>query len=245
MNPTNNMIKGAHAESLVKDQLRAHGIIAEHTSGIWGAGADFITALGKKLDVKYAESRLGEPTKKGQQNKFWSFNLHHHGVRQDNIDFFICTIIDEGRDPVFYIIPSKLAPGKTFRISERQRIKKTYHFFKGNWNLIIGYVPISCILDHLSLFKNTVQWVSDVYDLPKVPTVALRLRNYPKIKPDIPHIPDRFMTVKDVAKILEMKATPIYYFIDKRLLGITRIGKSIRITRVQLLTFISRAHEAA
>jgi len=132
----NKAIKG---ESYVYKKLLENGIKAKWSAfGNRQAGEDFITDNGAKIDVKIS---YGVKSEKGK--KSWFFNVHHHGEKQKNIDFYICIIAPE----LVFVIPSNLVPGKTIRISEYQLARGRFDYFKENWQLIKDFKKSSKKID--------------------------------------------------------------------------------------------------
>ncbi len=126
-----NNKKAQYGESLVYQRLAEAGINATWIALSNKRGvSDFITDDGKMIDVKFSRRRS-----KKNSPPYWTFNLHHHGTKQNNIDFFVC-IISDPIYPSILVIPSKLLQSKVFHISERQLIRGKYDYFVENWNLI-------------------------------------------------------------------------------------------------------------
>jgi len=123
--------KARYGESLIYQKLTGAGIDVTWMTLTNKRGVpDFITDDGKMIDVKFSQRRIRK-----NAAPFWTFNLHHHGTKQNNIDFFVC-IISDSLYPSILVIPSNLLSSKVFHISERQLIRGKYDYFKENWNLI-------------------------------------------------------------------------------------------------------------
>ena len=116
-------------ESYIYQKLLDQGIVAK-----WSAFTnrksteDFITETGITIDVKTAYPKA--------KSSSWAFNVHHHGVKQINIDFFICILLPLNK---IFIIPSELISNKTYRISKRQLERGKYDYFLENWDLIKNF----------------------------------------------------------------------------------------------------------
>ena len=104
-------------------------------------GADLITEYGA-IDVKIAKPQIktiiSKKTKKRKTRRTWHFNLHHHGIKQDKIDFFICIVTKYEKEPLYFIFPKQICKNLTFSISERQLNNKIYHYFLEAWDIITG-----------------------------------------------------------------------------------------------------------
>ena len=87
-------------------------------------GADFLTEYGI-IDVKIARpqiiDRFSKKSNKMVKKIIWKFNCHHHGKKQNYIDFFIFIVMDYGKaQSLYFIMPKELCGGHTFHISARQ-----------------------------------------------------------------------------------------------------------------------------
>lgn len=126
-----NNKKARYGESLIYQKLTEAGINVTWMAFTNKRGVpDFITDDGKMIDVKITNTRQ---SKNGRVH--WGFNCHHHAIKQNNIDFFICIINDTSYFSIF-VFPNHLLIGKNFIISERQLIRGKYDYFVENWNLI-------------------------------------------------------------------------------------------------------------
>ena len=66
----------------------------------------------------------------------WHFNFHHHGKRQQNVDFFICIAHEDGHKDKIFVIPALLHDKQTFSISGAQMERGRYDYFDRNFELI-------------------------------------------------------------------------------------------------------------
>jgi len=123
---------GVYGESFIYTKLIENGIDVDwspfHRIG------DFITSDNKIIDVKYSKTPQIVKTKKGER-LFWNFNIHHHGKKQYNIDFYICVLSYLNKEIIF-VFPSKYVRGYQITISERQLERGKFNFFENNWDLI-------------------------------------------------------------------------------------------------------------
>jgi hypothetical protein len=92
-----------------------------------GSGPDFILENGKTIDVKLATRR--------SKTSNYVFNLHHHSIAQDGIDFFIC-IANSKDENLIFVFPATLISGKTLSISQYQLDRGRYDFFLNNFDLL-------------------------------------------------------------------------------------------------------------
>ncbi len=96
---------------------------------------DFILSNGKTIDVKYSANQIVRTNKTKKEYNYWTFNFHHHGVKQIKIDFFIC-IIQIKKEKSIYIFPSEISNIYSFSISEREIERGKFDYFKNNWDLL-------------------------------------------------------------------------------------------------------------
>ncbi len=136
MKNTNNE-KAIKGESYIYNKLKENDIEARWTSMESRKHPyDFVTKDGKTIDVKYAESHRSAKRNNGSILKSWRFNCHHHGIKQTNIDYYICILNDMGKTTRIYIFPSEFVGVHTIAISERQINRGKYDYFEENWGLI-------------------------------------------------------------------------------------------------------------
>jgi len=107
-----NTEKGRSGENYVCEKLTEAGIDAFRVSSVGKRGMpDFITAQGKYIDVKISITRVD---KKG-----WMFNCHHHGIKQNNIDYYVFIVANSPHDIISFVIPARLITTQTFYISQK------------------------------------------------------------------------------------------------------------------------------
>lgn len=124
-----NIEKGRSGENYVRAKLEEAGIDAFRVSSVRKRGMpDFITAQGKYIDVKIAITRID---KKG-----WMFNCHHHGIKQNNIDYYVFIVAVSPLNIVPLILPARLINAKTFYVSQKMLSRGKYDSHKNNWNII-------------------------------------------------------------------------------------------------------------
>jgi len=129
-NYNNNNEKGLKGERYIVDKLKEQGFKVE-----WVAlsnrmsTADIKLSNNKLIDVKYAEQNKSQ--------RYWTFNFHHHGDKQLNIDFFICVVVRQGSDNLIYVFPNSiLSERKTIQISDKSIRLGRYGYFLENWGLL-------------------------------------------------------------------------------------------------------------
>ena len=129
-----NCEKGLYGESYVFDLLNKNDIHANWVAlGNRHTKADFVLPDGRYVDIKYATPHLN-----ASFSKTWRFNLHHHGTKQNGIDFYIC-MLDKGIDaPLIFIFPGEMIQGFQIVISENQLKRGRYDYFLENWDLMRG-----------------------------------------------------------------------------------------------------------
>lgn len=122
--------KGKIGESYVFEMLQNNGI---HVTWLpVGENADFKLPDGRLIEVKF--SSLRQPT--GQRKcGFWSFNLHHHGKKQQEISFFICVAKGQEHDMLF-VMPGYMLKSKTWVLTEEQVERGAHDYFQNNFALI-------------------------------------------------------------------------------------------------------------
>jgi len=115
-------------------------------------GADFLTEHGI-IDVKTSFSVVSFPYfDKRIEKRLWSFNCHHHGIKQAEIDFFIFVVMNYRLSkPKHFIIPKEMVTGKTFVISKRQLRIKKYDYFLNNWKLLSASIKPADVLSKIPL----------------------------------------------------------------------------------------------
>lgn len=130
-----NNKKALHSESYIYQKLIENGISVEWVAfSNRKSKADFITKDGKTIDVKYSNTSTRKNASR-EEYKVWNFNIHHHGKKQEGIDFYIC-VFDDGNENYIFIFPSKLALGTHITISTSQIQRGKYDYFQENWDLI-------------------------------------------------------------------------------------------------------------
>jgi hypothetical protein len=137
--------KGRIGESMIFNLLIENNIKASWA--YYGSGCDFVTDSGLRIEVKYSSPHIiKEYSKKKQlfiESKKWHFNLHHHGKKQSNIDFFILIQEINETDSNIFVIPANLFGGKTLSISENQHKRGRLNYFLNNWKTIADYKKIA------------------------------------------------------------------------------------------------------
>lgn len=128
-NKMTSVQKGHYGEKYVNDELIKRGIDAK-----WYGNynpADFILSNGKTIDVKYSSS----PISAGIYNLAWRFNLHHHGILQTGIDYYICIIYHKAEITPF-ILPGRFINKYSIRITSKDIKNGIYDKYKDNWDLL-------------------------------------------------------------------------------------------------------------
>lgn len=122
-------LKGRIGESFVYNKLIESGIKATWVSFTNRRGAvDFITDNGTTIDVKFSKEHA--------TGKRWCFNCHHHNVKQTNIDFYVCVLLNNAGNSIAFVFPANLIAGKTMTMSLEQIERGTYDYFINNYTLI-------------------------------------------------------------------------------------------------------------
>jgi len=141
MEKQNNTKFGLSAEYKVAKALDKLNIRYHHIPGRQNIfGCDFITEHGN-IEIKRANPSIKKyysKKKKELINKVsWTFNCHHKGVKQKNIDIYICTVSGYEDSPdIHFILPSYFAR-YTIKISERQIDNGKFDYFMENWNILL------------------------------------------------------------------------------------------------------------
>ena len=104
-------------------------------------GADLITEYGA-IDVKTARPRI--KIKMNRTIRTWGFNCHHHGKKQNEIDFFILIVVGyKDKELLCFIMPKEICNNSGFLISERQIKNKKYNYFLDAWDIITNFKKFS------------------------------------------------------------------------------------------------------
>ncbi len=134
-----NYAKSKTAEGYVIEQATKAGIQAWWTSfSSKKETPDIVTSNGLYLDVKLSSLSKGAScANNGIKRKppHYLFNLHHHGIKQIAVDYFIF-VLGNKTPPDLYVIPAKTLTGKTFYISQAQLSQGKLDWYKDNWSLI-------------------------------------------------------------------------------------------------------------
>ena len=131
INPLNdNNNKALRGERYIVDALTKHGFEPEWLAvGNRMSAADIRISSGKLIDVKYAEPKESTP--------YWTFNFHHHGKKQQGIDFFICILVRPEAENLIYVFPANvLKKRKTLAMSVKSIRLGRYEYFLENWDLL-------------------------------------------------------------------------------------------------------------
>lgn len=128
-----NCAKGRMAERYACMRLNQAGInaVVVECRGVMGT-PDLITDGGIYIDVKYS---LPFYKRNNPSTKYYKYNLHHHGAKQTNIDYFIFVLGDIVWSPLF-VFPATLCDSKTYKISEKQILGGELGFFRNNFDII-------------------------------------------------------------------------------------------------------------
>ncbi|HDY87507.1 MAG TPA: hypothetical protein ENH82_05240 [bacterium] len=134
--PNNNDKTAKYGESFVYEKLLENGIMAKWVSfSNRKSTADFITPDGKTIDVKCAYYSKGIQRTKGD-NRYWRFNIHHHGKKQEGIDYYICVLKYNEPEPLVFIFPSDIFRSFDITITSKMLERGKYDHFLNNWDLI-------------------------------------------------------------------------------------------------------------
>ena len=116
-------------EKYIFEKLKELGLNPEWVAfGNRSSLADIIVN-NKKIDVKISSIVNYCSYLKGS----YRFNFHHHGKKQEGIDYFICICLD---DDLIYVFPSHLIRKKTMMITPRMIKRGRYAYFLDNWDLL-------------------------------------------------------------------------------------------------------------